>query len=177
MTQLISVTSEALQAAIRRLLPSQAGFSEDLEAVNTIQPIIDLTTIAEGTPIPLDLSQALSKTSTGFTASNSSVDVATASGFYRVVGSICIVPDTSANIGSFISITDGFTSRNIYGFFNRPSSNKSLSVTSFDILAFVAVGETMSVNTDNTGAVMVGTSRQVADSNGVLINPPGFTPQ
>ena len=43
MAQLINLTSEALQATIRRLLPSQQGFGEDLQATNVVTPIIDLT--------------------------------------------------------------------------------------------------------------------------------------
>ena len=48
MAQLISITSEALQATIRRLLPSQQGFGEDLQASNVITPVIDVTPTAEG---------------------------------------------------------------------------------------------------------------------------------
>ena len=53
MAQIINITSEALQATIRRLLPSQQGFGEDLQATNVVQPIIDLTPTAEGTVLPV----------------------------------------------------------------------------------------------------------------------------
>ena len=42
MAEIIRITSEALQATIRRLLPSQTGFGDDLQATNLITPIIDL---------------------------------------------------------------------------------------------------------------------------------------
>ena len=50
--EITPITSEALQAVIRRLLPSQRGFGDDLQATNLITPIIDLTPTAEGSSIP-----------------------------------------------------------------------------------------------------------------------------
>ena len=55
MAQLISITSEALQATVRRLLPSQQGFGEDLQATTVVTPIIDLTPSAEGSETRQDL--------------------------------------------------------------------------------------------------------------------------
>ena len=91
MAQITTITSEALQSTIRRLLPSQQGFGEDLEASNVIQPIIDLTPTAEGTQLPFDLQTAINFTdATAFKAQGSTVTVASTPGFYRIFG-------TSAN--------------------------------------------------------------------------------
>ena len=51
MSQIIPIVSEALQATVRRLLPSQNGFGEDLQASNVIVPIVNLTPSAEGTEL------------------------------------------------------------------------------------------------------------------------------
>ena len=59
MAQITSVTSEALQALIRRLLPSQQGFGEDLQASNVIIPIVDLTSTAEGSALTSNLQTAI----------------------------------------------------------------------------------------------------------------------
>ena len=175
--QLISVTSERLQAAIRRLLPSQAGFSEDLEAVNTIQPIIDLTPVAEGTNIPIELQQALAFSSTQFLASGGAQSLGTTPGFYRVVGSVTIKPDTSASQAIKLEIFDGSTYKTVFGYSIRANSNTAALVDSYDLLCFVAVGEQILISTDNIGSTVFGTCRQVADVNGVLIDPVGFNPQ
>lgn len=55
MAQVKPVTSEALQATVRRLLPSQNGFTEDLQASNVIIPTLNLTPSAEGSELPLEL--------------------------------------------------------------------------------------------------------------------------
>ena len=86
MAQIIRITSEALQATIRRLLPSQQGFGEDLQASNVIQPIIDLTPSAEGSETRQDLQSALAFGSvTLFQVFNGSSTVINTPGFFRVL--------------------------------------------------------------------------------------------
>ena len=85
--QITSVTSEALQAQLRNLLPSQEGFGTDLMAQNVIVPIIDLTRAAEGSSVPQNLQTSLAFGSqTAFSANNSTVVIANTAGFYRVNG-------------------------------------------------------------------------------------------
>ena len=87
MSQIINITSEALQATIRRLLPSQQGFGEDLQASNVIMPVIDLTPTAEGSSVPANLQNASAYGSnTTFFANNSTNTLVTGGGFYRVIG-------------------------------------------------------------------------------------------
>ena len=69
--EVITVNSEALEAQIRDLLPSQRGFGSELQASNVILPIIDLTPTAEGSILRTDLQTALSFGSlTAFDANN-----------------------------------------------------------------------------------------------------------
>ena len=99
MAQLISITSEALQATIRRLLPSQQGFGEDLQATNVVTPIIDLTPTAEGSNIPTSMQQALNfDQASTFTGTNTTLTLATTSAFYRVVG--CIATRSAGTIAT-----------------------------------------------------------------------------
>ena len=58
--EIITINSEQLEATVRDLLPSQAGFGSELQASNVITPIIDLTATAEGTTTPESLQQAIS---------------------------------------------------------------------------------------------------------------------
>ena len=175
--QLISITSERLQAAIRRLFPSQAGFSEDLQATNVIQPIIDLTPTAEGDDVPISLSQALTYDSTFFSDSASATTIASLPGFYRIVGTVTLVPDSSSQQVAKIEVFDGSVYKIVYGYLLRSNSNSSMCVDNFDLLVFLAQGESILTSTDNIGCQLLGTCRQVADSNGVTVNPAGFTPQ
>ena len=108
MAQLIRITSEALQATIRRLLPSQQGFGEDLQASNVIQPIIDLTPSAEGSEVRQDLQTAFSFGSISqFSVRNGTGTVANTPGFYRVFCAVGMIGNTGNAVQAEIRITDG----------------------------------------------------------------------
>ena len=78
------ITSEALEAAYRALTPSQSGFTQDLQASNTIIPILDLTANAEGTTTPQYLQRALAFGSqTTFNISAAQPTLANTAGFWQ----------------------------------------------------------------------------------------------
>jgi hypothetical protein len=175
--QITSVTSESLQAQIRTLLPSQEGFGTDLMAQNVIVPIIDLTSAAEGSTTPQNLQTALAFGSqTAFEVNNGSVVVANTPGFYRVVGILTSLSYASAPDGGF-EMSDGLSTKKVWGYYlNQSNSNTSITSVSFDLTFFLASGQSLSaVCATPTG--IRGSSRQIADVNGTLINPSGFTPQ
>ena len=92
MAQLINITSEALQATVRRLLPSQQGFGEDLQAQNVITPIIDLTPTAEGSSVPVQLQEAFFAGQASQSIRNGgTVTLVNTPGFWRVNYSICLL--------------------------------------------------------------------------------------
>ena len=173
--QLISITSEALQATIRRLLPSQAGFSEDLEAVNTIQPIIDLTRTAEGTQLPVQLQQAFDFVNTQNVDDNGSTQVLSVTpGFYRVAVTITIETlTTGTGTNALMGINDGASTKKIIETSAAEQSGATVS-NFYDVIFYVQTGQTIVASAD-VDCVIVGTLRQVADVYGNLVNPGGFT--
>ena len=69
--EVAQVTSNDLEATVRQLLPSVAGFGSRLGAQNVIVPIVDLTPTAEGSVLRTDLQTALAYGSqTAFNISN-----------------------------------------------------------------------------------------------------------
>ena len=85
MPEITTITSESLQAEVRRLLPSQRGFGSDLEAQNVIVPIVDLTPTAEGSALREDL-QTASNFGNCVAASRTTAgtsNVFTSPGFYK----------------------------------------------------------------------------------------------
>lgn len=171
MAQIIGITSEALQATIRRLLPSQQGFGEDLQASNVIQPIIDLTPSAEGTTVPEYQQQALSfGNQTSFTVVNATTTIINTPGFFRVFGASSI--DASANRNLTFSLSDGLSTKNIWRTYTGAGGTLN-----FDFIVFLNSGDSLSAQSSGTSAFLSGSTRQVADVNGVSVNPIGFTPQ
>jgi len=176
--QVTSVTSEALQAQIRSLLPSQEGFGTDLMAQNVIVPVIDLTSAAEGTTTPEYLQTALAFGSqTVFSARNGTDVIANTAGFYRIIGSASMRSSSGANISAVLQMSDGLSTKNVYALtIVNGSTDVSLS-ENFDITVFLDSGDSISAISDSADCFIDGSSRQVATVNGVLVNPSGFSPQ
>jgi len=170
-----SVTSESLQLKIRQLLPSQQGFGTDLSASDTIIPVIDLTEAAEGSQVRQDLQTALAfGNQTEFEIENSSVTIANSPGFYRIFGVSTMGQGASGPVSRF-QLSDGSTQKTIWR--TESSTTPDTTALQFDFLVFLGVSESILGFTNQTGAFLWGSSRQIADTNGVLVNPVGFTPQ
>lgn len=175
--QITSVTSETLQAQIRNLLPSQEGFGTDLMAQNVIVPVIDLTAAAEGTTVPEFLQTALAFGSqTEFNVGNATTAIISNTGFYRIIGCATIKPNSANFKAVSFNATDGVTTKKIWKLDAANNSNSSALAVTYDFVVFVNSGETIQAQGSGE-TVLTGSTRQVADVNGVLVNPSGFNPQ
>jgi len=177
MAQIIGITSEALQATIRRLLPSQQGFGEDLQASNVIQPIIDLTPAAEGETTPEYLQRAWDSSTGHNTVNNSTTQIINTPGFWQIDLAIAQNPSGAAQVAS-IAISDGLSSTVIWELTHTASSGSAVFVTDNPIIAFLRTGDSVSVTSTGAGGTNCDVwYRQVADVNGNVVNPLGFSPQ
>ena len=178
MAEITRVTSEALQATIRRLLPSQTGFTQDLEATNVIPPIIDLTPTAEGSQLPDYLQTALSLDSqTAFSQVGSgNTTIVNTAGFYRVVGVACVISNSGSVQEVTLDLTDGITTKKVWGWQCNTASAVLNFSESIDLVVYINPGESLRVNCDSNCSA-IGSSRQIATTTGELVDPAGFTPQ
>lgn len=176
--QITSVTSEALQAQIRNLLPSQEGFGTDLMAQNVIVPIIDLTSAAEGSSVPENLQTAMAFGSqTSFSLNNGSSTIANTTGFWRILG-LSLIRATSTGGGSGnLALSDGLGTKRLFDHDLSVGNSDTTTTLPFDFVVFLAAGESLIATSSNTRSFLSGTVRQIADVNGNLINPSGFSPQ
>ena len=175
--QIVTIDSESLEAAYRALTPAQQGFTEDLMASNTIIPVLDLTSSAQGTTTPEILQTALAFGSqTAFEANNASTVVANTAGFYRIFAGVAKMSSTAATVQANFTMTDGVTTKTVWGL-ETPGFINSTDTDVVDFVVFLGTGESISAVTDNADCFIKGSVRQIADVNGVLVNPSGFTPQ
>jgi hypothetical protein len=178
LAEIVPVTSEALEAQVRNLLPSQRGFGEDLQASNVITPIIDLTAAAEGSGVPVFLQQAQAFGSqTAFSITNTTTNLANSPGFYRVTASSSAFAASGATVTASFDITDGFSTKRIFQHTVNGSGGNSGTSLPVDYIVFLSGSETLSGTSSTTTVYLVGSYRQIADVNGNLVNPSGFTPQ
>ena len=174
MAQITNVTSEALQAEIRRLLPSQQGFGEDLQASNVITPIIDLTNVAEGTNVPQYQAQAINLGGiTVFSIGATTTTIVNTAGFSRVSG----YQTTGLTSSCDFTITDGTTSKKFYDLVGVATTNADTRKVFVDFVVFLRSGESVTCANGSSSIPAVLYVQQLADVNGVVTLPTGFSPQ
>jgi hypothetical protein len=178
MPEITTITSESLQAEVRRLLPSQRGFGTDLEAQNVIVPIVDLTATAEGSVLRSDLQTAASYgniTSVNRSTAGTTTLINT-TGFYKFQLQTNL--PSSSSTGSRVCLLQML----------RPSSpdinllrienvSGSAGLNDFeynDGIVFLSAGDSLAVTIVGTGYVAA-QAWPIADVNGNFINPDGFT--
>lgn len=170
--EIITVNSEALQAQIRDLLPSQNGFGSELQASNVITPIIDLTAAAEGSGLPVSMQQAIAFGSqTAFEVTNTSTVIGNTAGFYRIFG-VLTSATGAANTGGGFTMTDGLSVKQVWA--HLDAGHGTIGVSGFDFIVFLASGESISAFADTTNIVVAGSIRQVATGDGTLVQPNGY---
>ena len=178
MAEIVPVVSEALEAQVRNLLPSQRGFGEDLQASNVITPIIDLTAAAQGTSTPQYLQTALAFGSqTSYLVNNTTTTLVNTPGFYRVFGVLNAWAQGAANGGGNLALTNGLSTKQLFQVFVDNGATEDLISEAFDFTVFLASGESLTGTSDAGNNFLRVTVRQVADVNGNLVYPVGFTPQ
>ena len=172
--EIITVNSEALEAQIRDLLPSQSGFGSELQASNVIMPIIDLTATAEGSGLSENLSQAMAFGSiTSFEVANATSTVLSATGFYRFLFTAVTESDASTAREFELQITDGSTTKVIVGSQMPTASTGGYISETYDLTVFLTAGDSIIIRCDaNTTAK--GSFRQIATVTGTTVNPVGF---
>lgn len=177
MAQIIRITSEALQATVRRLLPSQQGFGEDLQASNVIQPIIDLTPTAEGSQLPADFARAIDFSSTAIDNSSGDTTVlANAPGFYLLRGVSSLSTNSASDSRNILRLTEGVTLNDVWAHNLKSNFTGGLAhAVNCELTFFLDTSQTLSIITVGTDARFRGSIRQVADRYGNVTNPTGFT--
>ena len=176
MAQIRPITSEALEAKVRQLLPSQRGFGEDLQAQNVIVPVIDLTPAAEGSDIPLILQNAVNFTdNTSFNVSGTVTTIASTPGFWQITFSTTLLANVSGGAIN-VQINNGLSTKNLWGqgIFATGDSQVSVDKT---LVVFLEQGEDLQIGSTPASTAAIGSVRQIADVYGNLKNPTGLQVQ
>ena len=177
MAEEFTIKSNALEAKINQLLPSQGGFATglDLSASSMIIPVVDLTESAEGSNVRQDLQTAIAYGSaTTFDINNTTTTIANTPGFWRLYGVATVINNTSLSKRCGIIINDGSSDKDVWNMKFTNNSVTGVSSQAIDNTFFLRAGDTLKISCNDT-AICAGSVRQIADINGNLINPSGFT--
>jgi hypothetical protein len=173
MGQEFVIKSTALEDKINQLLPSQGGAQAgvDLSASSMIVPIVNLTEAAEGSSLRQDLQTAISlTTATAFDVTNTTSTIINTTGYFRIIGTSTV---SSSSAASFvhISITDGTTTKIIWGQRTPGSSTFTQSSQNLDLIVFLEAGDSCTITSASADSRCLGSTRQIADISGNLVNP------
>lgn len=168
MGQEFIIKSPDLEDKINQLLPSQGGFQAgvDLSASTQIIPIVDLTETAEGSNVRADLQTALSLTAvTSFSVTNATTTLVNTTGYYRIFGNVSSTDVVAARL----ELTDGSTTKRLLEY-NYTTGGTSI-FESYDFVVYLRAGEEIRAVSGSTASILFGTTRQIADIDGNLVNP------
>lgn len=166
------VTDESLEKRFRDTFRAQGGAElvDDLYAQGVIVPVVDFTAAATGDTLATNLQTAWDFT-TGFnTVQNTTTTIISNAGFWQLDLSL---NESGASVANgIIAITDGFSSKTIW----RARADGAVTViTDNPIVVFVRSGDSVTVQSTAASLDVNIWYRQIADVNGNLVNPSGFT--
>jgi hypothetical protein len=168
------INSQELEDKIRQLLPSQggAGAGFDLSASTQIIPIIDLTESASGSNLREDLQSSLSFGSvTAFEVAGSTSTIISNTGYWRIFGTCCVQANSGGAESASILINDGATSKAVWKASTLAIASVQIDINPIDFIVYLEAGDTLQMTSTNTANILAGSVRQIADIDGVLINP------
>ena len=170
------INSQELEDKIRQLLPSQggAGAGFDLSASTQIIPIIDLTESAEGSSLRQDLQRSLSfNSNTAYDVVNATTTIISNTGYFRIIGVSQIGIDNSKVVSNSIVINDGTTDKAVWKHSAATPYGSLIAITDIqvDIIVFLQAGDTVKIVSNDGKARLCGSTRQIADITGTLVNP------
>lgn len=173
------IVNRTLEQQVANLLPSVAGYGGNLRSTNTIIPIVDLTTAAEGSTLPETLNNAWDFASDHNTVNNTTTTLITNTGFWRVLINYReenVVNNTVTPLG-FVFMDDGATTKKIWQFSstNTSSATETFGASVTDFYVFLDSGIELKATSVSTRVSLDITTRQVASKDGTIVTPLGFS--
>lgn len=170
MAQEFTIKSTTIEDKINQLLPSQGGFGAgvDFSASTMVIPIVDLTETAEGSTLRQDLQRSLSLTSvTAYSATSGTTTIINTTGYYKVIGSYTGYTGSVAN--AQLQLTDGTTTKTFINYRISSSGYANQIHNNFEHNILLKAGESFQIVASNIQ--VYGSTRQIADLSGNLVNP------
>jgi len=173
------VTDEALEKRFRDTFRAQGGAElvDDLYAQGVIVPVVDFTAAATGDTLSIELQQAWDFSTGSNSISNTTATLVSNAGFWKVFysGSFTHDPGSSSGQEFKYAITDGITSKTIIAVPNNSNTVTDNDVAYGEFIVFLRSGDSLTVQSTNTGCRIDSAYRQVATVSGDIVNPSGFT--
>lgn len=169
------VTSEALEKKFRDVFPAQGGAElvQDLYASGVVQPVIDFSSVAEGSVLPAELQQAWDFATDYDQVVNTITALVSTPGFWKVDLSYMMTGPTAGANYVKVYIDNGLTTKTV--FHAQTFSGATNFSNQNEFIVYLRAGDTLRGQAATVDDVLDVWYRQIADVNGNLVNPLGFT--
>jgi hypothetical protein len=175
----IPFVSEDFQRAFRNQFPSQTSTGRDLHVSDIVIPVVDFTPTASGASLPLNLRFALNNNVTTVTAeASATADLITTTGFFQVYFSFINKNDDS-DLSFILNETSTGTNKSLYSVRSGSASGQSESFNQ-EFVVYIPAGFVMKYSMSEGGSATARADMrfyQIADVNGNLTTPSGYSPQ
>jgi hypothetical protein len=167
----VPFVSEEFQRAFRNTFKGQVSTGRDLHVSDTVIPVVDFTPTASGTSLPSAFQFAINGNSSGVSATTNAFTLITSdSGFHAMD---CTAAPNSDEVDLRLTFYDG-----VSAYTDKWSTKSKLSTIYARVIVFLPANYScyMTANFSGTGFCAV-TNTQLADVNGNLTSPFGYSPQ
>ena len=167
---------EAIEEDLNSNFPSQGQGNPPLyySLSEVVVPTYSINSVTEGSGLPENLQTAWDFSTGNVVISNGTSNIITNTGFWLVEANLTM-GQAGNQIGGNISITDGLTSKPIWVSASETAGTDINFNVSFKGVVFVRSGDTVTGNTAAATNSLFVNYRQIADLNGNLVNPLGFS--
>ena len=107
---------------------------------------------------------------TSFNVAGPTTTPITTPGYFRCFGSYN-THIKAAGVDAGFALSDGTTTKNVITFDSTNSGDTDQLFFLYDFIVFLAAGDSFIANSDTSDAVLSGSTRQIADISGNLVNP------
>ena len=168
---------EAIEEDLNRNFPSQGQGNPPLyySLSEVVVPTYSINTTAEGSGLPENLQTAWDFSTDRQIAQGSTVALITNPGFWIVSWNAEMLPGGGAADVARLQMTDGVSTKTIIEVHAQTSTATQQSIYYGNTTVFLRSGDTLQITTNQPSATIVATTRQIADLNGNLVNPLGFS--
>ena len=172
---------EAIEEDLNSNFPSQGQGNPPLyySLSEVVVPTYSINNAAEGSILPSYLQNAWDFSTTNQSAVNTTNTLVNNTGFWLANVAVSLQENTSGGSSSdyaYVAITDGLNSKRIFRVpasqATTPDTNITLNKT---LIVFLKSGESLTITSGYNGCTITGSVRQIAQVNGTLVNPLGFS--
>jgi len=169
---------EAIEEDLNTNFPSQGQGNPPLyySLSEVVVPTYSINNVAEGTSLPENLQTAWDFSTGHSSVVNTTTTFINNTGFWLVDVVASLKPSSTISLTGSINITDGLTSKPIWEMTVSDSGDRAVSsIAEQQFVVFVRSGDSVNAVSPANDVKLEISYRQIADVNGNLVNPLGFS--